>query len=111
MISLHPRTVGSRTFQSLTIPANPRLGDCWIHKATGEKSFWYGGTSGAKAFVEFADNAAFRGMSAATTELILPENPELNQEITHGNRKWKWNGYLWKTVPAFVDVRGGTYPV
>jgi hypothetical protein len=41
----------------------------------------------------------------------FPDDPEINDEFTVGNRTWVWTGVVWKAVtlnPLDLSVDGGT---
>ena len=108
VISLIPESIGSKNFQTITIPSFPRKGDRWTYPVSGEELTWYIDANGISAFVEFADGAIWINMSASLSALILPENPTQNQVLIHGQRKWTWNGKFWKAFYA-RQLLAGTF--
>jgi hypothetical protein len=109
MLSLYPQAVGNRTYQQSSRPPFPRKGDRWVNSATGEELIFYIDQNGVSAFVEFADGSEWRDLSLVSSNLILPSNPSLSQMVTHGKKKWQWNGSFWKSLYPVVGTRGGTF--
>lgn len=109
MISLFPQSSGLKAYQSTTTPVSPKKGERWVYPISGEELTYYVDSSGIGAFVEFSDGAYWEALNSATDSIILPSSPSIGQVLTHGKRKWQWNGKFWKSMYDYVSVRGGTF--